>query len=413
MNLKSIKPIFLGMAGAVCLLSSCQKDALAPGQDNTPNLRPLAVQETKTISSANDFAFRAFTALRTEEKDQNVFISPLSISSALTMAYNGADGSTKTAMQQALGFQPQTDEEINQSYKSLSELLVNIDKKVTFTSANSIWYAKQYTLQAPFVQNNKTYFDATVQSLDFSSAAAKSTINNWVKDKTKGKIEDIIQEIRQDHVMFLVNAIYFKGAWTYPFDKALTQKATFRKEDGSTANTDFMALKKGRYLHYQDATKQIIDLPYGNRQFSMTLIVPKGQSTVKDIAQNLSGSELNNWLTNADSTGMELRLPKFKLEYKKELRETLTALGMGEAFSNQANFSRMLAGNSKNLAISEVMHKTFLEVNEEGTEAAAATSVGIIVTSLPPTIQVDRPFIFLIREKSTNAILFIGQLMNP
>jgi serpin B len=408
-----IKTATLGLAGAALFLSACQKDLISTEKNNTPNLRPLTTQEVKTIGSSNEFAFRAFSALRTEEETQNIFISPLSISSALTMAFNGADGSTKEAMRKTLGFEPQTDEEINQSFKSLAELLVGIDKKVTFSTANSIWYAQQYQLQAPFVQQNKTYFDATVQGLDFSSAGAKSTINDWVKDKTKGKITDIVQEIRPDHVMFLVNAIYFKGTWTYPFDKQLTQKASFRKEDGSTAQVDFMALKNGKYLYYQDARQQVIDLPYGNRQFSMTLVVPNGEHTVSDITRNLNHAQLTSWLNSADSTSLELRLPKFKLEYKKELSEMLAQLGMGEAFTNNADFSRMLEGSAQNLAISEVLHKSFVEVNEEGTEAAAATSVGIVVTSMPPTVQVDRPFVFLIREKSSNAILFIGQLMNP
>ncbi|PSR53524.1 proteinase inhibitor I4 serpin [Adhaeribacter arboris] len=413
MNLHLIKVCFLGVAGAICLLSSCQKDMVAPDQNNNPKVRPLATQEVKTISSSNDFAFRAFAALRAVESEQNLFISPLSISSALTMTYNGADGTTKEAMRQTLGFEPQTDVEINQAYKSLTELLINMDKKVTLTTANSIWYAQQFQLQAPFVQNNKTYFNATVQGLDFASPSAKNTINNWVKDYTQGKIASIVQEIRPEHVLFLVNAIYFKGTWTYPFTKNLTKPAPFRKEDGSTVNVDFMTMEKGRYLVYEDAQKQVIDLPYGNRQFSMTLIVPKEQNTVRDIAANLSSSQLATWLSNADSTSLELHLPKFKLEYKKELSETLTQLGMGEAFSNQANFSRMLSNSNQGLAISEVMHKAFVEVNEEGTEAAAATSVGIVVTSLPSIIQVNRPFVFLIREKSTNAILFIGQLMNP
>ncbi|MDQ4140726.1 MAG: serpin family protein [Bacteroidota bacterium] len=413
MNLQSVKNLFWGVAGSVCLLSSCQKDMVAPEQNNVPKLRPLAHQEEKTVGSSNDFAFRAFAAIRSEESGQNLFFSPLSISSALTMTYNGADGSTKEAMRQTLGFEPQTDAEINQAYKSLTDLLVNMDKKVTFTTANSIWHAQQYQLQAPFVQNNKAYFNATVQGLDFNSPTAKNTINNWVKENTKGKIENIIQEIRPDHVLFLVNAIYFKGTWTIPFDKQLTKPGPFRKEDGSTVNTDFMTLENGRYLLYENEQKQVIDLPYGNRQFSMTLIVPKEQNTVQDIVGSLNSAQLATWLSNADSTDMELHMPKFKLEYKKELRETLTQLGMGEAFSNRANFSRMLSNSDQALAISEVMHKAFVEVNEEGTEAAAATSVGVVLTSVPPSVRIDRPFVFLIREKSTNAILFIGQFMNP
>jgi serine protease inhibitor len=408
----TLKITLMGLASTM-LFVSCQKEIGNPTTENKPNLRPLTLQEGKTVASANDFAFRVYAALRPGQQDQNLLLSPLSISSALAMTYNGANGTTKEAMGQTLGFGLQTDEDINGAFKGLRQLLTGLDKKVDFTTANSIWYARQFELQSPFVQLNKATFDATVQGLDFSSPAAKDAINDWVKAKTQGKITDIVQEIRRDHVMFLVNAIYFKATWTYPFDKKLTRKADFRKEDGSTSSVDFMTMKNGLYLYYGDATINVIDLPYGNGQFSMTLIVPNGQNTIGDINRDLNSARLASWLTKADTTKLELRMPKFKMEYQQELREALTQLGMGEAFSNQADFSRMLAGAAGGLAISEVIHKTFVEVDEAGTEAAAATSVGMELTSLPPSIQVDRPFVFLIREKSSNAILFIGQLMNP
>ena len=408
------RAIWLGVAGAALLLSACQKDPVTPdGTDNSPNLRPLTAAEVKTVGSSNDFAFRSFSALRAKEAASNLFISPLSISSAITMTYNGADGTTKQAIKETLGFAPQTDTEINESFKMLSELLTNIDKTVTFSTANSIWFNQQYKLQAPFVQKNENYFGATVKGLDFGSANAKDAINNWVKSKTNDKIKSIVDNINADDVMYLVNAIYFKGTWTYQFDKQLTRKADFRKEDGSSVSTDFMTLKNGQYAYYADATKQVVDLPYGNKQFSMTLVLPIGSKTVADITPELNSANLSTWLTNAHSSSLELRLPKFKMEYEKELKEVLTQLGMGIASSNQANFSQMVQGSNQQFAISEVKHKSYLDVNEEGTEAAAATSVGIITTSLPQPIIADRPFVFLIREKSSNAILFIGQLMAP
>ncbi|MCX2741428.1 serpin family protein [Pontibacter anaerobius] len=401
---------FLSIAAAAALLfSACQPEDV---EDNTPNVRPLSVQEQKTIESSNDFAFRSFAKL-SEEEDDNVFISPLSISMALTMTYNGADGTTKEAMRQTLGFDLASDEDINKSYKELAALLKGIDKKVVFTSANSLWHNKDYTLRTPFVELNKTYFDATVQGLNFSSPAAKDQMNNWVKEKTSGKITSIIEETSANDVLFLLNAIYFKGTWTYKFDKSLTKPGAFFLEDGSTVTHDFMWLKKGKYLSYEDASKRIIDLPYGNEQFSMTLVIPTGQHKVQDVVQELSAVNLKTWLASADTSGHELLMPKFKLEYKEKLNDMLTQLGMGVAFTGNADFSRMVEGNP-GLAISKVMHKTFVEVNEEGTEAAAVTSVGIEVTSANPSpYRIDRPFIFMIREKSSNAILFIGKLMQP
>ncbi|AKD02451.1 serpin family protein [Pontibacter korlensis] len=403
-------PLILSIATAASvLLSACQHDEVA---ENSPNVRELTVQEQKIVSSSNDFAFRSFALLSEDEGAENMFVSPLSISMALTMTYNGADGATKEAMRQTLGFEPASDEEINRSFKSLAELLKGIDRKVIFTSANSLWYRNDLQLQAPFLNANQTYFDATVQGLDFSSPAAKDQINNWVKDKTDGKIENIVKEVTPRHVLFLINAIYFKGTWTYPFDKKLTQPGQFFLEDGSTLTHDFMTMREGKYLYYQDQTKEVLDLPYGNQQYSMTLVVPKEEQTVQDMVQELSKANLTTWLMAADSTKLELHMPKFKLEYEKELNDLLEQMGMSIAFTGEADLSRMVEGRS-NLAISEVSHKTFVEVNEEGTEAAAVTSVGIIETSLPPSIRINRPFVFMIREKSSNAILFIGKLMKP
>ncbi|UOR06837.1 serpin family protein [Hymenobacter aerilatus] len=394
------------------LLAACQPDSdVSP--DNTPNVRPLTAQESQIVGSANDFAFSSFAALRKAEAAKNLFISPLSISAALTMTYNGADGSTKEAMRQTLGFAPTaTNEEISQSYKSLLALLQGVDKKVNFAAANSLWYDQQYKLQAPFVQLNQTYFDATVQGVNFAASSTKNTINEWVESKTNGRIKDLIKETNANDALYLVNALYFKGTWTYTFDKKQTQKAPFYLEDGSTTSRDFMALTKGRYLYAADADMQLIDLPYGNRQYSLTLLQPSGTRTLANLTATLSSAKLAACLSRADTMSMPLRLPKFKLEYETDLKEVLTQLGMGEAFSRGANFSKMLEGRS-DLAIGKVLHKTFVEVDEEGTEAAAATAVGIVTTSAgpPPELWLNRPFLFLIREKSSNAILFIGQLV--
>ncbi|WP_460503946.1 serpin family protein, partial [Hymenobacter agri] len=375
--------------------------------------RPLTPAERSTVSSANDFAFRAFDALRGTAPADNLCLSPLSISAALTMAYNGADGSTKAAMKQTLGFQPLTDTEINESFRSVFGLLGGLDPQVTFTTGNSIWYGQQYQLQAPFVQANQQYFGATVQPVNFTSPTAKDLINGWVNTQTRGKITSIVDGTTADDVLYLINALYFKGTWTYRFDPQDTRPGPFYRDNGTTVTKDFMSLKTGRYHRYRDAQQLLIDLPYGNRRFSMTLVVPQGQSTLASVAGRLTRSQLDAWLAAADSTGQELQLPKFRLEYSQTLNDALTQLGMGVAFSGQANFSRMLAGGGSGLRISEVKHKTFLEVNEEGTEAAAVTSVGVVNTSVPQATVINRPFLFLIREKSTGTILFIGQLTNP
>jgi len=413
MLLTTIKPALLGLLAGALLLTACQKQdvAVEDSKKSTPP-RPLTGAERNTLTSANDFAFRAFGAMRTNAPATNICISPLSISAALTMAYNGADGTTKADMKQTLGFQPQTDTEINESFQSLFALFQGLDPQVTFTTGNSIWYGQQFQLQTPFVQTNQQYFGATVQPVSFGAPATTNLINSWVSTQTQGKIPTIVDFTSPDDVMYLINALYFKGTWTYRFDPRNTRTGLFYPETGAPVNKDFMSLTTGRYRRYQDAQQQVINLPYGNRQFSMTFVVPQGQSTLASVASRLTRPQLDTWLAAADTTSLELRLPKFRLEYKEELRPVLTQLGMGSAFVN-ANFGRMLAGGSSGLAISSVKHKTFLEVNEEGTEAAAVTAVGITTTSLPPVVQVNRPFLFLIREKSSGAILFIGQITNP
>jgi serine protease inhibitor len=406
----TFRSVLLGTTVALAL-AACQKDDTAP--DNTPTLRPLNTAERQTLNSSNDFAYRAFGTLRQEDPQENLFMSPLSISAALTMAYNGADGTTKDAMKQTLGFQPMTDLEINQSYQSLFALLGGIDSRVTFTAANSIWHAPRVQLAPTFAQTNQTYFGATVQSVPFGNPAAAATINNWVSTNTQGKIPTILDATMPEDVLYLINAIYFKGAWTYQFNPQLTRPEPFRLANGSTRNVDFMTLLRGKYLLFRDAQQQVIDLPYGNRQYSMTLVVPQGTNTLDNLSASLSSAQLGTWLAAADTSSMELHLPKFKLASEKDLKPMLTQLGMGVAFGGGADFGRLLANSSDGLAITSVKHKAVLEVNEEGSEAAAVTSVGIGVTSLPPSVRVDRPFIFLIREKSSNAILFMGQLTNP
>ncbi|MEJ7666674.1 MAG: serpin family protein [Hymenobacter sp.] len=402
----------LPLAGAL-LLAGCRHDAdLQPG--SVP-ARPLTATERQTAGSVNDFAYREFRALRLAGPPANLCFSPLSAAAALTMAYNGADGSTRTAMQQTLGFNSVADQETNEAFQSMFALFRGLDSRVTFTAANSLWYNQNYQLSAPFVQTNQTYFGATVQGLDFAAPAAKTTMNNWVNTQTQGRIPAIVDETDKNDVLYLLNAVYFKGAWTYRFDQALTRPEPFHQEDGSAKNADFMTLFKGRYQLYQDAQQQVVDLPYGDRHFSMTFVVPQGAATLADVADRLSASQLSTWLAKADTTSAELHLPKFRFDYDTELKTSLSQLGMGLAFTDKADFSRMVS-NSNNLSISKVKHKTFLEVNEEGTEAAAATSVQIGVNSIGPNsaiVRLDRPFFFLIRERSSGTILFMGQLVNP
>jgi serine protease inhibitor len=374
--------------------------------------RPLTKSETDIVDASSEFGYNLLRQVNREDAEKNVFISPLSVSMALGMTMNGASGATLDSMRQTLAFAGLTEHDINSSYRTLMNLLRGIDPGVKFQVANSIWARQDFEVERPFADTNKYYFDAEVTSLNFSDATAGPTINNWVKTNTNGKIPKIVPEpVPTDVVMYLINAIYFKGSWRQKFDPKQTQEQPFTLADGSKKQVELMHAR-GTYGLYQNSDVQLIDLPYGDSLFSMTVLLPKVGTDINTFTDELTESKVRTWIAGMHAASeTELLLPKFKLEYEKTLNEMLKAMGMQIAFSGAADFSRINGEGS--LEISEVKHKTFVEVNEEGTEAAAATSVGIIRTSLPTPIRVDRPFVFLIRERTSGALLFIGKILDP
>lgn len=381
-----------------------------PPQDQ-PIVRDLNVVEKSVVLSDNSFGLKLFVCINNVEQNKNVFISPFSVSMALGMALNGADGATLDSMKKVLEHSNFTMKEINESYKNISYILTNLDPKVTFQIANSVWYRIGFEVFPTFLNDCHTYFNAEVDSLDFSSPSAVGTINNWVNTETNGKIPTILDNIPPEVVMYLINAIYFKGIWTYQFDPEKTMDTTFTTSTGNTVPCKMMT-QKATYAYKTSQQAQIIDLPYGDRLFSMTIILPDEGINIDQFAAGLTQQQWDGLVSNLDSTEVDLYIPKFKLEYKKKLNDELIAMGMGIAFSEFADFSRIA---DKPLAISEVKHKTFVEVNEEGTEAAAVTSVAIALTAMPsnPTMRIDHPFLFAIREHKSGTILFIGKIINP
>lgn len=384
-------------------------DPNGPGMDPITELpRQLTAAEQKLIVGSNAFAFDLLRQVNTSDHAGNVFVSPLSASMALGMTLNGADGSTYTAMHSTLRLGDLARTEVNEGYKSLIALLRGLDKSTEFRIANSIWYEKSYPFHASFINESKSFFDAEVQALDFGNPASVDVINSWVNEATSEKIPKIIDGI-DENVMFLINAIYFKGAWKNSFDKSKTVNAPFYALDGSTANVPLMTQSEGTRTFF-GSNYAAFDLPYGNTAFSMTVVLPDKGVDINAFTESLSQSQ---WAAIDDGmreTGYDIYLPRFKLTWKRTLNPDLSGLGMGIALTPyKADFTRM-SPNGKDLFISEVIQKTFVEVNEEGTEAAAATSVGMMPTSLPPSIRVDRPFVFAIRERFSGTILFIGKV---
>ena len=413
-----MKPIllFFSFLSILCLNFACQKEKT----DNTPGeFKPvnLTEKQKQLITSSNAFGFEFFKKVNEiSGSNTNLMVSPLSVSMALGMTRNGAIGSTLEVMTNTLGFSGMSETDINESYKFIVETFSSLDPKVKVQIANSIWYRNTFSVEQPFVMVNQNYFDAEVTPLDFSSPSAVSTINDWVSNKTNKLIPEIIDAIPAEAVMYLVNAVYFKGVWKYQFEAKNTVQKPFTLSNGTVIQVPSM--KQHESLKYFSGTGfEAIELPYNQGNYTMTVLLPDVGKTVNDIIPQLSQEKWNTWSDQFKETDIQLQLPKFKYEYnEKQMKPILTDMGMGVAFnSDLADFKRINAQGG--LYISSVMHKTFIETNEEGTEAAAVTAVEVGVTSAGPDqpiyFTVNRPFVYFIQEKSTGTILFIGTVMNP
>ncbi|MBD2676155.1 MULTISPECIES: serpin family protein [Nostoc] len=402
-----------------CSQVDSNKSALAQSslpQPETPLEKKTVNTDTKIVQSNNKFGFKLFSEVnKSDGREKNVFISPSSVAIALAMTYNGASGSTQQAMAKTLELQGMNLSEINSAYAAiLKQLLENPDAKVQLKIANSLWANQEVKFQPDFLQRTENFYQAKVSNLNFQDPTATTTINDWVKANTAGKIDKIVQKIEPDQVLFLINAIYFKGNWTNEFDKNQTNEQPFYITSGRQKPHPMMS-QEGDYRYYENEQFQAVSLPYGkDGKLSFYIFLPKQNSNLKAFSQNLNVENWEKWMTQFNKQKGFIRLPRFKTEYDVTLNNTLKALGMEEAFSNKANFS----GMGKNFAISQVKHKTFLEVNEEGTQAAAATSVGIVATSLrqepePFRMIVDRPFFCAIRDNQTGSVLFMGSIVEP
>ncbi|BAZ53270.1 serpin family proteinase inhibitor I4 [Nostoc sp. NIES-4103] len=384
-------------------------------KSESPLPKKTVKPDTRLVNANNKFGFKLFSEiLKQNSSAENIFVSPSSIAIALAMAYNGASGSTQQAMAKTLELKSMNLQEINSSYAALKGLLEKPDEQVQLTIANSLWANKNVSLKPEFLNKTQDFYKAKVTNLDFHDPTAPNSINNWIKENTRGKINKIVEKIKPDEVLFLINAIYFKGKWSNEFDKNQTAQYPFYLISGGQKQHPMMS-QKGDYRYYENEQFQAVSLPYGaDGKTSFYIFLPKQNSSLKALYQNLTLENWQKWMAQFSEQEGFIRLPRFKTDYDVTLNDALKALGMEEAFSNQANFS----GIGKNLTISQVKHKTFVEVNEEGTEAAAATSVGIQPTSLrqkpePFRMIVDRPFFCAIRDNQTGSVLFMGSIVEP
>jgi serine protease inhibitor len=405
------KLFFISLTFIILMVFSCEKQKDLPIE---PAILQLSEKGQILVNSASDFGIELFKkTIESETEKDNLMISPFSVSMALAMTYNGADGDTKTAMENTLRLNGLSTDEININFKQITQALLELDPKVELSIANSIWYRNNFSVLQDFIDVNRNFYNAEISPLDFNSPTAMQTINNWASENTNNKIPQIIQNIDPQTMMFLINAIYFKGPWKSKFDKTRNFNYPFYLANGNTKQVEMMN-QNADLLANRNELMTMVEMPYGRGNWAMDLILPNPGKSISDVTNALSGETWNSWVSSLSmSTDLSLSFPPFKFEYDKKLNQVLSDMGMTIAMNpDNADFSKI--NTSLSLYISLIQHSTFIEVNEEGTEAAAATHVSVAGVSANVTAVIfDKPFIFVIREISSGTILFIGKLGNP
>lgn len=395
---------------AVSLMACTQESETPEVTDFTPTEK-----SAKIIAADNQFGFELFQKVNASlDEPKNTMISPLSVSLALAMVYNGTDGNTKKQMEEMLHKANLTPEDINQSYKDLVAALQSHDPKVELSISNAIFYRNTFPVKNNFITTNQNFYSAEVSGLDFTkSAETLKTVNGWVTTKTKGKIDKILENVSGNDIMYLLNAIYFNGEWTYRFDTKATADRPFTKEDKSIVQVPTMTIEKP-FNYYSHAKFELLEMPYGGGKYSMLIFLPENGKTTNDVISLMTAENVNDWISKMTEQKKEVFMPKFEFKFDNSLVDELSALGMTDAF-NDAKANLTGISDVAKLVITEVKHKSYIKVDERGTEAAAVTGITVGVTSVGPdnSFRVDRPFVFAIREKDSNAILFIGKVLDP
>lgn len=385
--------------------------AQVPGVSPMP-ASPMPTVDPRLVTANTRFGFKLFSEVAKARPGENLMISPASVAIALSMTYTGARGETQQAMARALELSGMTLADLNQANADLERVLENADPHVQVAIANSLWGRQDFRFRPEFLQQSQQFYNARVETLDFSTPAAVRTINNWVSEHTQGKIPTMLDQISAQDVLFLINAIYFKGDWQRQFNPRDTVQRPFTQWDGSTKPHPLMS-QRGHFSYQETEQFQAIRLPYGNGRLTMVVILPKSNFTT--FLSRLTPENWQTWRQQFRSREGSIQLPKFKQEFGLSLNDALKAMGMAIAFEpGQADFSGI---SDRQTFISNVQHKTLIEVNEAGTEAAAATSVGITATSIqldPPFAMVcDRPFFYAIEDSETGSLLFMGTVVAP
>ena len=406
--------LLLGVFGMVAVLfmgSGCTKARMAK-----PDQAVLDAFDMTLVEKTNDFGFNLYKNLARE--NENIMISPVSVSLAMAMVYNGANGATREDMARALNVQGLELDRLNKNNLALLYYLTSADPELTLNIANSIWMLEDFKFSEAFVATVKNDYQAEAKKLDFADPKSADVINKWVNDKTRGTIDQIVTPpIDSQTIMFLINAVYFKGSWTSPFETELTSEQAFNLVDGQTVTVPTM-YQSGSFDYLKSSGFQALRLPYGeDEQMAMVLFLPDQNTSLSEFQNQLNQDNWSNWQAHFEAKAGTVMLPKFTMEYEKSLNQVLAELGMGIAFEpGKADFSGLAAAAADDIYISNVKHKTFIEVDETGTEAAAVTSVEVGTTSMPAydfELNFDRPFFYAIEDSETGAIVFMGAVLDP
>ncbi|GAA3408681.1 serpin family protein [Paenibacillus hodogayensis] len=404
---------------AICLMAVIGTGCGEPDKKNN-NGKTYTAEDVgpRLVSAYNDFGFELFrktTAVGPEAG--NAVLSPVSVALALSMTINGAAGPTRNALAQGLHLQGIGAEETNVGARALQHVLQNADASVQLSVANSLWARKGVPFQKDFLTLNKEFYGARTEQLDFGKRSAADTINQWAKKQTNGRIDQMVNApIDPQTMLFLLNAVYFKGDWTIPFDKEATRDRPFLLADGTKVDRSTMA-RRGSFDYAEQQGYAAVRLPYGNGSTGMIILLPDEGVKLSSLVERLTGTEWSALIGSLQKQEGEVSLPRFKLEYAATLNEPLKVMGMALAFDPlKADFSGMLTP-PPNMYIGEVKHKTYVRVDEKGTEAAAVTKVEMRAGSAPnPSgfrMNIDRPFLFALQERQTGALLFVGTVYDP
>jgi len=402
------------------LASACSQVTVENDAPVEANLRSMAYYETELAKSSSKFAIDLFHQLNNVDKP-NQFYSPYSIHQALSMTMNGNEGEVLEEYKKLLRYEGLSMSDANKGAKELTEFLLQVDPKVKLSIANGIWYREEYSLHVPFRDDAQYYYGSEVAPLNMENPASVNVINNWIESKTNNLIKEMLDEIPQDKrvVMYLANAIYYKADWKYQFVASKTQKRPFYPSSGSQVQVDMMDLDKpAAFKSYSESAFTYFEIPYSTGQYSMGILY-NTSGDLDRAAEKLTFENLENWKANSSESNFILKMPKFKLRQKQDnMQGDLEAMGLVQPFYfHPGNFTRLFDNPTDEMKISRVIHDALIEVDEKGSEAAAATVVEIIervsLPSGPREVILDKPFIFFIQEAHSGAILFMGKLGDP